>query len=113
MTGLDILDFAPVNGTDEDKAKEIAESIKKNGWQGAPILTYGNCLITGSHRLRAIQLLFEEDYDISFECANDVTDILEEKGFEDKIFDYTDGGLRYIFEGTWVEDYADGIEEWY
>ena len=60
LKAYELLGFEKVNDVDETKARAIAESIKKNGWKGAPILTYGNCLVTGSHRLRAFEILEEE-----------------------------------------------------
>lgn len=115
MTGLEILGFEKVNGVNETKVNEIAESIKKDGWKGCPILVYGNTLISGSHRLAALEKLNGEDFDIDFECAEDVSDIIEDKingGMDiDDIFNYTDY-LRAIFEDTWVEEYKDEIKEW-
>ena len=112
LKAYELLGFEKVNDVDEEKARAIAESIKENGWQGAPILTYGNCLVTGSHRLRAIEMLYDDDFDLDFDCAYDVTDILEEKGFLGaELWENTDN-LSTIFEGTWVEEYADEIEEW-
>ena len=79
LKAYELLGFEKVNDVDEEKARKIAESIKKNGWQGAPILTYGNCLVTGSHRLRAIEMLYDDDFDLDFGCAYDVTDIIRRK----------------------------------
>ena len=115
MTGLDILEYEPVNGVDENKVATLVESIKTNGWLGCPILTYGNTLITGSHRLAAIKALYEENFDINFDCARDVTDIIDDK-FENAM-DWDDvnnnlDNLSALFKGTWVEKYKDLIEEW-
>ena len=112
LEAYELLGFEKVNDVDEEKARKIAESIKKNGWKGAPILTYGNCLVTGSHRLTAFEILYDEDFSLDFECAYDISDILEEKGIsEEELWESTDN-LSTIFEGTWVEEYADEIEEW-
>lgn len=110
MDGYEILDYEPVNEVDEPIVNEIAKSIKENGWNGMPILTYGNCLITGSHRKAALIKLYNEDFDLGFECAVDVSDLLEEFS-EEEIFTHRDA-LGYLFEGTWVEEYKDEIEEW-
>lgn len=115
LRAIDILDFEPVNGTDSDKVESIYTSITKNGWTGAPILTYGNCLITGSHRLAALAKMFDDGYDMTFDCAVDVTDILEDRiavgmTWED-IYENLDY-LRIIFTGTRIEEYKNEIEEW-
>lgn len=112
LKAYELLGFEKVNGVDEEKARAIAESIKENGWQGAPILTYGNCLVTGSHRLRAFEMLYDDDFDLDFDCAYDVSDIIADKGIsEEELWESVDN-LSTIFEGTWVEEYADEIEEW-
>lgn len=108
-----------VNDVDEKKVSEIKESILANGWQGAPILYTNLGLVTGSHRLAALQEIEEDDDvlddDVLFEdIAEDVTDIINdycEKNdmtWEDLDFSY----LREIFAGTWVEEYKDEIREW-
>lgn len=78
LKAIDILGFEKVNDIEPEKVLEIASSIRENGWRGAPILTYGNTLITGSHRLAALDILAGEDFDLNFECAVDVTDIIEQ-----------------------------------
>ena len=70
-----------VNDVDEKKVSEIKKSILKNGWQGAPILYTNLGLVTGSHRLAALQEIEEngEDDDVLFEnIAEDVTDIVND-----------------------------------
>lgn len=114
----DIKCFSKINEVDSKKVKMIAESIKNNGWIGCPILVYGEQLITGSHRLAALDLLYEDEFDIeSIECAEDVTDIVEnamhtfekENGYLPDIeFD----NIGWIFKGTWVEEYKEEIKEW-
>ena len=115
MNALNILGFEPVNQvTDPIKMENIKKSIKNNGWRGAPILTYGNTLITGSHRLFALRKLSEEGFDLlklGEEVAFDVSSIIEsEENAGKNIYDYLDGGLKSFFQGTWVEDYKDEIE---
>lgn len=63
MTYDRISRFAPINDVDNDKVKEIAESIKANGYVGCPILVFGESLLTGSHRKAALDLLDAEGYD--------------------------------------------------
>ena len=48
MTYDRISRFAPINDVDNDKVKEIAESIKANGYVGCPILIFGE---SPSHRI--------------------------------------------------------------
>lgn len=115
MTGLDILDYESVNGVDENKVATLVESIKTNGWLYCPILTYGNTLITGSHRLAAIKALYEEDFNINFDCARDVTDIIDDKlenGMDWYDINNNLDNLSALFENTWVEKYKDMMEEW-
>lgn len=111
--------YAPINRTDPDKVREIAESIKANGWVGAPILITEGNLITGSHRLAALKLLEEEDWDFN---ADDLGDIAE--SVDDIVRDWCKANDRYVdeqfpfdslqqvFGGTWVEEYADELKEW-
>lgn len=106
-----------VNEVDEKKVSEIKESILKNGWKGAPILYTNLGLVTGSHRLAALREIEEtgEDDDVLFEdVAEDVTEIIDEYcSTHDTYWDELDfSSLRDIFSGTWVEEYADSIDEW-
>ena len=115
MKAIDILDFEPVNGVDEEKVNDIYDSIVKNGWNGAPILTYGNCLLTGSHRQAALKKMFDNDLDLGFECAEDVTDIIDDKISEGMSMEDIFGNLDYlreIFQGTRIEEYKEDLEEW-
>lgn len=115
MTGREILGFAKVNPVEKEKVLDIFKSIKNNGWNGAPILCWGNQLITGSHRLAALEMMEEEGENIDFECAIDVSDIIDEKiesGMtQQDIFENLDY-LRFFFAGTYIEKYKDEIEEW-
>lgn len=106
-----------VNDVDEKKVSEIKKSILKNGWQGAPILYASLGLVTGSHRLAALKEIEEtgEDDNVLFEdIAEDVTNIVNEYcESHDTCWDELDfSNLREIFSGTWVEEYADSIDEW-
>lgn len=114
-TYFDISSLPTVNEVDQNKVEEIKKSIMANGWQGAPILYTNLGLVTGSHRLAALQEIEEtgEDDDVLFEnIAEDVTDIVNdycEKN--DMTWDELDFSyLREIFTGTWVEEYE--IREW-
>ena len=116
-TYFDISSLPTVNEVDQNKVEEIKKSILENGWLGAPILYTNMGLVTGSHRLAALQEIEEtgEDDDVLFEdIAEDVTDIINdycEKNdmtWEDLDFSY----LREIFAGTWVDEYKDEIREW-
>lgn len=117
----EIAGCATVNGTDPEKVAGIAESIKENGWNGAPILVCSLGLVTGSHRLAALASIAAESDGsdglgaiLSSDVAEDVTDEInaycerEGCGFDEVPFDC----LREVFEGTWVEEYASEIEEW-
>lgn len=120
MTAYEIMRYDGINETDADKVTELAASIRKNGWQGAPILVHEECcqIVTGSHRLAALQMLDREgelDLDELGEIAEPVDDIVDAWCDEhDCTMDrlpYDD--LRYVFADTWVEEeYADQIDEW-
>lgn len=116
-TYFDISSLPTVNEVDQNKVEEIKKSILENGWLGAPILYTNMGLVTGSHRLAALQEIEEtgEDDDVLFEnIAEDVTDIINDYcESHDTYWDELDfSSLRDIFSGTWVEEYADSIDEW-
>lgn len=116
-TYFEISSLPMVNFVDRNKVEKIKESILKNGWKGAPILYTDLGLVTGSHRLAALQKIEEtgEDDDVLFEdIAEDVTDIINSYCEEHDIYwDELDfGNLGEIFAGTWVEEYKDEIREW-
>lgn len=116
-TYFDISSLPLVNDVDEKKVSEIKKSILANGWQGAQILYTDLGLVTGSHRLAALQEIEEtgDDDDVLFEdIAEDVTDIINSYCEEHDIYwDELDfGNLGEIFAGTWVEEYKDEIREW-
>lgn len=125
MTYEEIRCYTPINEVDNEKVTEIANSIKKNGWVGCPILVFNDSLLTGSHRLAALKKLYEElDFDeleemnfYNMEVAEDVSDIVdenydeavEELGYCPEI-DYRNIG--WLLKNSWVEDYKDEINEW-
>ncbi|SFH78350.1 ParB-like nuclease domain-containing protein [Megasphaera elsdenii] len=116
-TYYDIKCLPLVNNVDKEKVEEIKNSILTNGWKGCPILYTDLGLVTGSHRLAALQSIEEtEDYNdvLDENIAEDVSDIINdycEKN--DTYWDEIDFSyLRDIFAGTWVEEYKDEIEEW-
>lgn len=49
---------------DEAKVKALAADIEARGWQGAPLVCWGEQLITGTHRYAAVQQLGWLDSDI-------------------------------------------------
>lgn len=122
-----VMGFRPVNTVDNERVRELVVSMKANGFVGCPILVWNNELITGSHRLAAINALLEEynvtdDYGKAaeveeWEVAEDVTEIceenyarfVEENGYEPEI-DYS--SIGWLLEGSWVEEYKDQIAEW-
>lgn len=132
MTAYEILSFAPVNDVYAEKVEKIAANIKANGWNGAPVLVMASMamMITGSHRLAALQVIEAEanqavidgDYDtadtldaiLNSDCAEAVDDIIndyceaEDTSIDCLPFD----NLSLIFAGTEVEQYAAEISEW-
>lgn len=61
---------------DQDKVNEIMASLEQNGWQGAPIVVWGDTLITGNHRYAACQALDTEPEIITLE------EVFEEDGVD-------------------------------
>ena len=125
MSFREIEYFAPINEVDENKVNEIAESIKANGYVGCPILICGESLITGSHRITALKQLAEQEDNEEIDyigvrdliVAADVSDIVEEamRKFEEEngyTPDIQYDNIGWLFEGTWVEEYKNEIEEW-
>ena len=121
MTYTDIMQYIPVNDTDAAHVREIADSIKANGWIGMPILVcnaFGGSLVTGSHRLAALRLLASEDWDfdpdILGDIAEDVSGEVEKWCIdEDEDFDhFPHDNLSAVFCGSWVEQYKDELIEW-
>lgn len=118
MKYSEIASYAGINAVDAGKVADLAESIKANGWQGAPILVCNMGLVTGFHRLAALaELDADLDYDgdaLDQDVAEDVADEVnaycerEGIGYDEIQFDR----LRDIFAGTWVEEYKDQIVEW-
>lgn len=94
-TYFEISSLPTVNDVNHDKVEALKKSILSNGWKGAPILYTNMGLVTGSHRLAALQEI-------------------EESGEDDDVYwDELDfGNLGEIFVGTWVEEYKDEIREW-
>lgn len=119
MTYMQISCYATPNDTDSKHVDEIAQSILRHGWDGAPILVdsvQGFCL-TGSHRMAALQHLADDtDMDVDdMTVALDVHDILEDwydSQDPDTIDELPLDNLSAIFAGTEVEKYKDQLPEW-
>lgn len=119
MTYMQISCYATPNDTDRKHVDEIAQSILRHGWDGAPILVdsvQGICL-TGSHRMAALQHLADDtDMDVDdMTVALDVHDILEDwydSQDPETVDELPLDNLRAIFAGTEVEEYKDQLPEW-
>lgn len=46
---------------DATKVETLAASMEVNGWVGAPLVAWGECLLTGAHRFAAVELLERQD----------------------------------------------------
>lgn len=120
MKATEIMHYSEINETMADHLAEIKESIKTNGWQGAPILVCESlgCLITGSHRLAAIKAIADEDWDFDLDSLGDVAEPVDDiinawcEENDCTISDIPYDCLSQVFAGTWVEDYKDEIVEW-
>lgn len=125
MTYQDISRYRPCNEVDKAKVDKLVESMLANGWQGCPVLVYGDELLTGSHRLAALKRIEEMYHNDEIDEANildediaeDVTDIVEEnwqKYVEEHGYDpdFDKSDIGWLLAGSWVEDYKDEIAEW-
>lgn len=116
MTYEEIKGFAPVNATDPEKVAAIADSIRRNGWTGAPILVAAasGILVTGSHRLAALRLIDEEDGLDDLDVAEDVQDLIDAWCEENdaSLDDIDFSSLANVFRGTRIEQYKNEMEEW-
>lgn len=123
LTFNDIMAFSVPNEVDESHVRSLAESIRRNGWRGAPIIVdaeSGNC-ITGSHRMAALKLLDEEDeedldiadMEIAYNAHDIIQDWYERNTDGDGFFpSFPYDRLREVFKGTPVERWRESIEEW-
>ena len=110
---------APINRIDPDHVRELANSILRDGWKGAPILVCSDAyLITGSHRLAALSLLENEQEDFDADELGDIAeDVTDEVNAYCEVNGVTIDELPYdnlsaIFTGTWIEQYKDDLVEW-
>ncbi len=117
MKASKILDYVEINETDPSRVHSLAESIRANGWQGAPILvaeSFG-MLITGSHRQAALKEL-DDDFDFDVDELGDVAEPVDDlinawcEENDTCIDDVRYDCLAEIFAGTWVEQYKDELE---
>jgi len=109
--------FALINEVNEVKVNNLVQSILSNGWQGAPILFTNMGLVTGSHRLAALQYIdceLLDDTVLYQDIALDVTDIInqfcEEKDYVWEQLSFNN--LSMIFKGTEIEQYKEELKEW-
>ena len=118
MTYSEIEWMQKINNTNTEKVAQIAESMRKNGFTGCPILVWNNQLLTGSHRQAALEMLADEGVNVyDWDVAEDVTDIVEdafarferENGYIPDM-DFSDIG--WMLKGSWVEEFKSEIEEW-
>lgn len=123
MQASEIMMFEAINPVDQTHVEEIAESIRENGWIGAPILVIAShgMLVTGSHRLAALRQIDEAwdddewfDLDTLGDIAEPVDDIIEAWCAENSctVYDIQYDRLGDIFAGTWVEKWKSEIVEW-
>ena len=64
---------------DPAKVEKLVESIKQNGWQGPPLVAWGDQLITGTHRYAAWRELDRFDYDLP---TIELDDVFTEAGLD-------------------------------
>jgi hypothetical protein len=125
MTYYDIQCYAPINDVDPEKVNALVADMLANGWRGAPILVFGESLLTGSHRITALRKIARDpDIDdaevLHQDVAEDVTEIVEaalqrradELGMEPWEIEIDYRNIGWILEGTEYEKYKDEIAEW-
>lgn len=71
---------------DSDKVQQLAQAMRENGWQGAPLVAWGEQLYTGAHRSAAAKIAGIEfpviDLEAIFEEAEiDFEEALEWAGY--------------------------------
>lgn len=109
--------YDTINKTEESKVVELMNSIRANGYVGCPILVFGQSLLTGSHRLEALTRLYDNEEIDDIECAEDVSEIVEEKmvAFEEEYGYFNNieyDNIGWLLEGTEYEKYKQEINEW-
>lgn len=72
---------------DADKVADLAASMERDGWRGAPILTYGGLALTGTHRIAAARsvdapILALDLYDLADDADRLVMAIMDATGWE-------------------------------
>lgn len=125
MTYNQIRGYSKINETDENKVNELVKSMLENGWQGCPILVYGDELLTGSHRLEALRKIedmlnndeIESAAVLDEDIAEDVTEIIERNmaAFEEEngwAQDIRLNDIGWMLKDSWVEEYKNEIDEW-
>lgn len=55
---------------DRDLLAILVESMRDYGWQGPPIVVFGDVAFTGSHRLAAVAVLRAEGVDIAIDAVD-------------------------------------------
>jgi len=85
----------------QEAVKELADNIKENGWQGAPLVIMGEQLITGTHRYYAVKLLEEEGDFLKEDIPTiEIEEVFEEAGldFEEIMeeYDYPDINFEFM-----------------
>lgn len=116
--------LSEVNDTDDKYVKELVKSMIEKGWQGAPILYTNLGLVTGSHRMEALDRINEmysndeiteqqarvlDEVQI-IDVTEEINDFCEKEGYCWDNLPLDD--LSKIFEGTYIERYKDDIAEW-
>jgi hypothetical protein len=117
-------EYSRINEVDPKKVEAIKRSMLQNGWVGMPLLLYDGGLLTGSHRIAALQEIEGEGLceDFGWVAYEDVTDLvnkaLVDSGeYDEEDIEYSRIDLQYdnlskYLAGTWVEDYKSQLVEW-
>ena len=125
MTHNNIRWYSPLNPIEAEKVEGLVKSMLENGWQGCPILVVDGCLLTGSHRLAALEAICQmvedgelEDAEVLHQdVAEDVSEIVTEnytawEAEHDEAREIEYDNIGWLLAGSWVEEYKGEIEEW-
>ena len=83
---VDANSLIPYHGVvDQEKFEALVESMRVEGWVGAPLVKFDDCLLTGSHRYAAARELelnvpVVDLFDVFCVDEDEVTEIVESMG---------------------------------
>jgi hypothetical protein len=108
-------EYEPYHGVhNEDKLAALVADMLANGWQGAPVVADGNCLMTGSHRwhaVRKIERMHEIDTPEVLLHVVDIRDIYPE--FDDLMDDFDNPIIGEPMYAMAIDNLPEDLKEEY